>query len=207
MQNYTAPIVDTVVKATGLSQCHHLLDIGGATGNWTVGFLKVFPDAHATLFDRPEVIPMARQHLTEAGLLDRVTLVPGNYHTDSLPGGVDVAWLSAITHQHSREENRSLFTKIHQSLESDGVLLIRDIVLDESRCAPLAGALFAVNMLSATERGNSYTLSEYREDLTRSGFSAVNLIQADEGMNALIRALAEASLGASKRTARDPGRP
>ncbi len=64
---------------------------------------------------------------------------------------------------------------------------MRDIVLDETRTRPAAGALFAVNMLVATEGGNSYTLSEYREDLEQAGFVDVALIHEDEGMNGLIR--------------------
>jgi hypothetical protein len=66
--------------------------------------------------------------------------------------------------------------------------VIRDIVMEETRTVPVAGALFAVNMLVATAGGNSYTLAEYREDLQRAGFREIALKHADEGMNALIQA-------------------
>jgi hypothetical protein len=188
MQNFTTPVIKDVVALVNLPPCCHLLDIGGASGNWTAGFLRFYPEAHATLFDLPEVIPIAHRYLTSLGLMPRVTLVGGNYHTDTLPGGADVTWLSAIAHQNSRAENRLLFTKIYAALKAGGILLIRDIVLDETRTAPVAGALFAVNMLVATEGGNSYTLAEYREDLEQAGFADITLAHRDEGMNALIQA-------------------
>ena len=38
-------------------------DDGGASGTWTIAFLKAAPLARATLFDRPDVIPLARRRL------------------------------------------------------------------------------------------------------------------------------------------------
>ncbi len=187
MQNFTNPDIPRVIARIELPSQFHLLDIGGASGNWTTGFLRRYPKAHATLFDLPAVVPIAQEQMTSRGLTGRVRLVGGNYHTDPLPGGANIAWLSAIAHQNSRAENRALFSKIHAVLPPGGVLLIRDMVLDETRTRPAAGALFAVNMLVATEGGNSYTLSEYREDLEQAGFVGVALNHEDEGMNALIR--------------------
>ncbi|MFC1652296.1 methyltransferase [Planctomycetota bacterium] len=188
MENYTLPFIQTVVHHCRGISFKHLLDIGGAGGHWTRGFLKAVPTARATLFDLPDVIPMARQRLAEAGMLNCVTLVAGDYNTDALPSGVDLAWLSAITHQNSRSQNRTLYQRIFTALSDGGTLLIRDNVLETDRTCPVAGALFAVNMLVATEGGNSYSFAEYREDLKQAGFSDVALLHADEGMNALIRA-------------------
>jgi len=142
----------------------------------------------AVLFGLPQVIPLARQRLTRAGLIDRVTLVPGDFYTDPLPGGADFAWLSAIVHQNSRRENRELYAKIHDALAAGGVLAIRDIVMDASHTQPVGGALFAVNMLVATKGGGTFTFDEFQEDLTSAGFSDVRLIHRDEYMNSLILA-------------------
>jgi hypothetical protein len=169
-------------------QFTHLLDIGGASGNWTVGFLQSRPDAKATLFDLPQVIPLAQTHLAQCRMTDRVHLVPGDYNKDALPTGADLAWLSAITHQNSRAQNRALFAKIHTALCAGGSLLIRDIVMAPSRTTPTAGALFAVNMLACTQGGNTYTLEEYQEDLEEAGFTTIELRYQDEGMNSLIQA-------------------
>jgi hypothetical protein len=105
-------------------------------------------------------------------------------------------WLSAIIHQNSRDQNRALYRRIAQAVQPGGRLLIRDVVLEQSRTAPLAGALFAVNMLVATQGGNAYTLSEIRDDLASEGFVDVELIRRDEGMHCVVRARRP-----------DPGRP
>jgi len=166
----------------------HLLDIGGASGTWTIVFLNAVPEAKATLFDLPSVISMAERRIAEAGLSDSVNLVPGDFYADDLPDGADLAWLGAICHQNSREQNRALFTKIHKALNDDGVVVIRDVVMDQSHTKPKAGALFAVNMLVATEGGGTYTFDEYSEDLCAAGFVEAELVHRDELMCSLIRA-------------------
>jgi hypothetical protein len=188
MNSFTAGVAPDIVGKLASRQFQRLLDVGGASGTWTIAFLRAAPDATAVLFDRPDVIPMARTRLKSAGLLDRVTLVPGDYDVDVLPAGADFAWLSAVTHQNSRAQNQALFARIHAALTAGGTLVIRDIVMDPSRTGPPAGALFAVNMLVATEGGNSYTFNESREDLTAAGFADIELLHEDEWMNSLISA-------------------
>ena len=153
-----------------------------------MAFLRAVPEATAVLFDLPQVLPLARDRLTRAGLADRVTLVAGDYNVDPMPGGADLAWLSAIVHQNSRAQNRALYAKIHAALAPLGTLVVRDIVMDESRTQPPAGALFAVNMLVGTEGGGTFTLDEFREDLASAGFGDIELLYRDEGMNSLVRA-------------------
>jgi precorrin-6B methylase 2 len=188
MDNFTASIAPAVVEKLSPLSFSRLLDVGGASGTWTIAFLRTVPVATAVLFDLADVVPLARHRLARAGLADRVTLVAGDYNSDELPGGADFAWLSAIAHQNSRAQNGALYAKIHAALAAGGVLIVRDVVLDASRTAPRAGALFAVNMLVNTEGGNSYTFSEFREDLESAGFAEVELLVKDDAMNSLIRA-------------------
>jgi predicted O-methyltransferase YrrM len=188
MENFSTPIAAQIIDKLRPLTFHHLLDIGGASGTWTIAFLRAVPQAKATLFDLPEVIPMARQHIADAGFSKRISLVAGDYYKDELPSGADFAWLSAIAHQNSREQNRELFSKIYKALQKTGVLAIRDVVMDESRSQPETGALFAVNMLVSTERGGTYTFDEFREDLLKAGFNKVTLIYKDNAMNSLLRA-------------------
>jgi precorrin-6B methylase 2 len=187
MNNFTEAIAPQIVERLSPLRFQRLLDIGGASGTWTIAFLRAVPDATAVLFDLPQVIPLARARLTRAGLADRVTLVPGDFTTDELPGGADFAWLSAIVHQNSRAQNRALYEKIHSALTPDGLLIIRDFVMDASRTRPPAGALFAVNMLVGTD-GGTFTFAEFEEDLKSADFTAVELLHQDNSMNSLVRA-------------------
>lgn len=188
MHNFSQPFAAEVVGRLKPLKFSRLLDIGGASGTWTMAFLDAVPDARATLFDLPVVVPMAERRLSDAGLADKVTLVAGDYNTDELPAGADLAWLGAICHQNSRRQNRELFARIHKALADDGAVVIRDIVMDPSHTSPAGGALFAVNMLVATEEGGTYTFDEYSEDLRGAGFGEVTLVHRDEFMNSLVRA-------------------
>jgi len=188
MDNISRPVADGVMEKIEPFKFRHMLDVGGGPGTWTIAFLRAADEAKATLFDLPAVIPIARQRLAEAGLTGRVNLIGGDYNTDALPEGADMAWLGAICHQNSRRQNRDLFARTYAALSDDGVIVIRDVIMDRSRTSPPAGALFAINMLVATEGGGTYTFDEYREYLIEAGFDEVTLVHQDEFMSSLIQA-------------------
>jgi predicted O-methyltransferase YrrM len=165
-----------------------LIDIGGATGTYAEAFLQACPELRATIFDRAVVIDMARERLAASPVFDRVTLAAGDFYKDELPGGHDLALLSAIIHQNSPEQNIELYGKMFRSLVPGGRAIVRDHVLSPDRTKPRGGAMFAVNMLTATPGGNSYTFEEIRETLEAAGFERVRLIQPDERMNGIVEA-------------------
>jgi hypothetical protein len=188
MHTASTPWADDLVAKLGPPKFRHLLDVGGASGTWTVAFLRAAPDAKATIFDLPDAIEQARERLEESEFAARVSLAKGDFYADELPAGADYAWVSAICHQHSREHNRELFAKVFRALASGGQIGIRDIVMEPGRTRPRDGALFAVNMLVNTATGNTFTFEEYAEDLKSAGFTDPQLLVRHEGMNAVVGA-------------------
>jgi len=186
MDNTSAPVADAVVRRVGPLRFGRLLDVGGASGTWTLAFLRAQPRATAVLFDLPAVIPMAARRLSAAGVSGRVRLVAGDFARGGLPPGADLAWVSAIVHQNSRAQNRRLFAKVFSALVPGGRIAIRDVVMDEARTRPLAGALFAINMLTGTEGGGTFTLRELQEDLRAAGFAGPRLVYRDEAMSSIV---------------------
>jgi len=180
---------EEIAGSLDLRAHRNLLDIGGGSGTYTIAFLNHNPQLQAILFDLKEVIPMARKRLSSEALLHRVKLIPGNFYSDDLPGGCDVALLSAIIHQNSRQQNLELFRKTCRSLEPGGMLLIRDHIMDEQRTYPAQGALFAVNMLVNTQGGDTYTLHEVSQDLKRAGFTDIKLLRSGERMDCIVGAI------------------
>ena len=185
MHAIAAPMASRVVGMVDPGKARALLDVGGASGTYTIAFLLAAPAMKATLFDRPPVIEMARKRLQEAGMLERTALVAGDFYSDNLPAGHDLAFLSAIIHQNSPEQNLRLYKKIFRSLNPGGRIVIRDHIMDPDRTEPLSGAVFAVNMLLATEGGNTYTFEEIQRDLLEAGFGRIRLIQKGEHMDGL----------------------
>ena len=188
MHAIASPLAGRVVAAIVPGSSKALLDVGGGSGIYTLAFLQAAPAMRATLFDRPAVIEIAQHHLSRAGLLDRVTLVVGDFYRDELPPGHDLAFISAIIHQNSPEQNLDLFIKVFRSLNFGGRIVIRDHVMAEDRTYPRDGAIFAVNMLLGTTGGNTYTFEEIKVGLQQAGFTHIRLLQEGEQMDALVEA-------------------
>jgi predicted O-methyltransferase YrrM len=177
-----------IVAAVNPGSSKALLDVGGGSGTYTLAFLQAAPGMKATLFDRPEVIKIARQRLGEAGALSRVTLVAGDFYRDELPEGHDLAFVSAIIHQNSPKENLNLFVKVFRSLVPGGRIVVRDHVMEPDRTHPKEGAVFAVNMLLSTSGGRTYTYDEIKAGLAQAGFISIRLLQKGEHMDGLVEA-------------------
>ncbi len=165
-----------------------ILDIGGASGTYTEAFLKALPDTRAVLFDLPDAVVQAHKRFDPSPLAGRVQLVAGDFTRDDLPAGCDFAWISAIIHQMSRAESRSLYKKALAALNPGGLVAIRDFVVDETRTSPVAGTFFGVNMLVNTETGRVYSLSEISEDLAAAGFAEARLAVDVPSMCAIVTA-------------------
>ncbi len=183
-----APLAQKIVKAVGPGKAGNLIDVGGASGTYTIAFLSAAPQMKATLFDRPAVIPIAQERLAEAGMANRVRFVAGDFYKDELPGGHDLAMLSAIIHQNSPAQNIELFVKVLRSLVSGGRMIVRDHVMEPNRIKPEAGAIFAVNMLVNTPGGSTYTFDEIATWIEEAGFTKVRLLQTGCHMDALVEA-------------------
>ena len=189
---------DQIVRRLPVGSAKRLLDVGGADGTYAVAFCRAYPGLAVTVFDRPEVIQMARARVAQAALAGRIRLVEGDFYVNDLPGGHDAAWLSAIIHQNSRPQNRRLFAKIHAALSPGGWVYIRDHVMDPSHTRPPSGAMFAVNMLTGTEGGSTYSFDEIAQDLQHAGFRDVELLDG-ESENELPRRRQDVDIAPSQR--------
>ncbi|MGM0417704.1 MAG: methyltransferase [Thermodesulfobacteriota bacterium] len=169
-----------------VSSYKKLLDIGGASGTYTIAFLEKNPQMKSIIFDLPQVIDMSKKGIEEAGLKERTDFARGDYNSDALPKGCDLALLSAIIHQNSPGENLELYRKIYKAIEPGGMLVIRDHIMDKTRTNPPDGAVFALNMLVATNGGDTYTFDEVRDLLETAGFSDVLLVNKGENMDSIV---------------------
>ena len=166
----------------------HLLDVGGASGTWTMALLRAVPGSRATLFDLPDAVQQARERIGQTEFHDRVTFAAGDFYRDELPAGADLAWVSAIVHQHGRQQNRELFQKIYAALTPGGTIAIRDMVMNEDHTRPTSGALFAINMIVNTDTGGTFSFEELAEDLQAAGFTNSQLAVKTEDMSSIVTA-------------------
>ena len=172
-----------LVRTINPGKVKSLLDVGGASGGYTIAFLEAVPEMTATIFDLPPVIEIARERLSKTPWFKRVNLMAGDFTVDELPGGHDLVLLSAIIHMNSHDQNLDLYRKVYTALNQEGRVVIRDFVMDSDRTQPVPGAVFAINMLVNTPGGGTYTFEEICDGLERVGFKDVGYIENGDGFS------------------------
>lgn len=161
-----APAAAALVGARGVRR---LLDVGGGPGTFAIAFAQAEPGLRAEVLDLAPVLPLAQGHIRAAGLEGRVTVREGDLRTDPFGQGYDLILVSAICHMLDEAGNRDLLGRCVRALAPGGRVAIREFILDPDRAGPPRAALFALNMLVGTERGNAYTEADYRGWLEEAG--------------------------------------
>ena len=161
---YLAEVVD-------LSECQRLLDVGGGTGIYSIGFLRQYPHLKASVLDHPNVLKLAGEFAQEYEVSDRLSCVPFDMFKDEFPEG-DVVLLSNILHDWDIPGNIKILKRCASALSSGNKLLIHDVFLNDELDGPLEIALYSASLFSFTE-GRAYSVKEYSEMLEAAGFKVV----------------------------------
>ncbi len=177
-----------LLDLTGVSR---VLDVGGGSGAYSMCFVKAKEGIKATLFDLPDVVPLSKGYIDQEGLSDKVELVSGNYTVDDVGTNFDLAFLSAIIHSNSYDQNQALINKVSKALNPGGQVIVQDFIMNEDRTSPTFGALFSLNMLVATEAGDTYTEDEVRSWMKKSGLSRIQRRDTRIGTTLIIGRKAE----------------
>jgi len=182
------PVAGRLAEVIGTQGPTRMLDLGGGAGTFALAFARANPLLQAVVLDLPAVVPLAERHIQEAGLAGRVQTLAGDLRSSDLGTNYDLLLASAVCHILSEAENQDLFRRCARALKSGGRLVLREFILDPDRTSPKEAALFALNMLTGTARGNVYTEAEYRDWLGSAGFRTV--VRHRDGEDLLVAALA-----------------
>jgi len=164
------PHVLPLIDFTGVER---VLDVGGGSGAYSIAFARAYPQIRVVVFDLPRVVPLAARYIQQAGLSERVRIEAGDFLQADLGTGFDLAFISAVIHSNSPQQNLALLARTHRTLVAGGQVVIQDFIMEESRTEPEAGTLFALNMLVQTAAGDTYTEGEVRGWLEETGFHSV----------------------------------
>ncbi len=159
-----------VVRVVGAERVERMLDVGGGSGAYSIAFAQANTRLHADIFDLPDVCLIARKHVEQSGLSERIKTRAGDLRADPFGEGYDLVFVSAICHMLSPQENLELLRKCYAALRAGGRVVVQDFILEADKTAPKSAALFALNMLVGTVSGSSYSGEEYASWLEQAGF-------------------------------------
>ncbi|HUS06202.1 MAG TPA: class I SAM-dependent methyltransferase [Bryobacteraceae bacterium] len=173
-----------VAAAFDLSHFRRLVDLGGATGHLVIAACERYPELEGTVFDLPDVMPIAREYVLDCLVADRIDLAPGDFFSDELPPA-DLYALGQILHDWSDAKVALLLRKVRVALGVGGGLLIAEKLLDDDKTGPVTVQLQSLNMLVCTE-GRERTVAEYTALLQTAGFSKVQARRTGKTVDAVL---------------------
>ena len=159
-----------------LSDAKCLLDIGGGTGLYSIGFLRNNPKLRAIVWDRFSVLKVAREMAEKYGVIDRMEFLPGDMFADPMPDDCDVMLLSNILHDWDVPDCQDLVNRCAAALPRGGRLLIHDAFLNDALDGPLPVALYSAALFNITE-GRCYSAAEYRRMLSNAGLKPQPVVE------------------------------
>ena len=135
----------------------------------------------AVVFDLPSIVPITKNYIDQEGFSGSVTTMAGDYLKDDFGKGFDLILLSAVIHINSSEENVSLVKRSVKAMDPGGQLVILDHIMNEERTVPEVGAIFTINMLVGTEKGDTYTESEIKSWMKDAGLQNIQRKDSNQG--------------------------
>ena len=162
---------DTLAKIN-LSDVSRLMDVGGGTGSFLAAVGAAYPHLRLNLFDLPVVLEGAGKRLALHGLLDRVTLHPGNFRDDPLPRGADAISLVRVLYDHDDSTVERLLAAAYEALPAGGRLILSEPMSGGARPDRATDVYFAVYTM-AMQTGRTRSPAEISGFLQATGFTNI----------------------------------
>lgn len=174
-----------IADKINLSDAQTFIDIGGGAGTFSIAFCK--RDAHlkGVLFDLPQTLELTQKKINNAGLAGQMSLCPGNFNQDQIPGNYDAVFLSDILHYQTDAENAALIQKLYQNCKPGGRIIVKDMLLGAEDNQPGWNAVFSIHMMVYSERGRCFKEAAVRSWLEKAGFQEITLLEKNTILSAL----------------------
>jgi len=172
MNSRGAYLANGLLSAVNLSNYNKILDIGGASGIYSVILLMNYLKLGAAVFEKPPVDKLAEYTINEFGLSDRINVVPGDMFEDEFPAGYDIHLISHVLHDWDIEEVKCILNNSFENLKPGGMVIIHDAHINDTKTGPVSVAEYSVLLMFLSE-GKCYSTSEMREILEETGFKNI----------------------------------
>jgi len=174
----SAQTLAAALDLNGSGQPLSVLDLAAGSGVWGIALAQKSQYVHVTAVDWPEVIAVTRKTVARFGLMKRFQFVAGDLLAADFGHDHAVATLGQILHSEGEERSRALLRRTFDALAPGGTLAVAEFLVNDERTQPLAGLLFAVNMLVNTDDGDTYSFREISSWLGEAGFVNPRTLEA-----------------------------
>lgn len=154
-----------------------LLDIAAGHGLYGIAFAKRNPQIEVVAVDWPNVLEVARENASQAGIADRYQTIGGSAFDVDYGTGYDLVLLTNFLHHFDPPTCETLLRKVHAALADDGRAVILEFVPNEDRISPPETAGFSLVMLGTTPAGDAYTFPELERMCSAAGFARSEIHQ------------------------------
>lgn len=154
-----------------------IIDLGGSHGLYSIALCKKKQDLQATILDFEAVRKYTDECIEEEKMEKQVTFQVCDFVSEELPQNTDIALLFNIIHMFETEDNIKLFTKIYNSLNDGGQLIIFDQIKGVGGKSQLSRALtsyMGINLFHQTN-GNTFSFDEVKKWSSTVGFKKYSL--------------------------------
>jgi len=172
MNSRGAYLVEGIINAIDLKKYNKMLDIGGASGIYSVTLLSNDPDFKAAVFEKPPVDKLAQYTINKFGLNERMNVVSGDMFKDNLPGGYDVHFISHVLHDWDLDEVKCVLSNSFKNLQPGGMVIIHDAHINDTKTGPVSVAEYSVLLMFLSE-GKCYSTAEMKQILEEIGFEDI----------------------------------
>jgi len=136
-----------LAKRQDFSGALRLLDVAGGSGAFSITLCKRYPGLQATVLDFPRMTRVAQQYVQEAGLSERIGLLPGNALEVDWPRNQDAILFSYLLYCVDGANMAGLMERAYQSLRPGGRLFVHDFMVDDEGSGPPLAALWLVSSM------------------------------------------------------------
>jgi 2-polyprenyl-3-methyl-5-hydroxy-6-metoxy-1,4-benzoquinol methylase len=154
-----------------------VLDIAAGHGMFGITIARQNPKAEIVALDWPNVLEVAQENASQAGVSDRYSTIAGSAFDVDYGTGYDLVLLTNFLHHFDPQTNETLLRKVHAALAQGGRALALEFVPNEDRVSPRIPAAFSMMMLGSTPSGDAYTFRELERMFKAAGFANVELHQ------------------------------
>ncbi len=147
-----------------------VLDISAGHGLYGIAFARHNPNARVVGLDWANVLEVAKENASKAGVGDRYSTIAGSAFDVDLGSGYDIILIPNFLHHFDVATNEKLLRKVHAALVPGGIAVTPDFIPNEDRISPQRDAMFSLQMLN-TPAGDAYTFSELEKMFRNAGFA------------------------------------